>query len=83
MVSEVFAVNIHPGAKIGKEILLDHVTSVVVGETTVIGNNVSILHNVKLGGTGKAYRDRDPKIGDGVLTGAGTCVLGNVKIGVI
>lgn len=79
-VSEVFAVDIHPGAKIGKGILLDHATGVVVGETAVIGNNVSILHNVTLGGTGKASGDRHPKIGDGVLIGAGTCVLGNVRI---
>lgn len=80
-VSEVFAVDIHPGAKIGRGILLDHATGVVVGETAVIGNNVSILHNVTLGGTGKACGDRHPKIGDGVLIGAGTCVLGNVRIG--
>lgn len=80
-VSEVFAVDIHPGAKIGRGILLDHATGVVIGETAVIGNNVSILHNVTLGGTGKACGDRHPKIGDGVLIGAGTCVLGNVKIG--
>lgn len=79
--SEVFAVDIHPGARIGKGILLDHATGVVVGETAVIGNNVSILHNVTLGGTGKVSGDRHPKIGDGVLIGAGTCVLGNVKIG--
>ncbi|KAI8008237.1 hypothetical protein LOK49_LG07G03492 [Camellia lanceoleosa] len=80
-VSEMFAVDIHPGAKIGRGILLDHATGVVVGETAVIGNNVSILHNVTLGGTGKACGDRHPKIGDGVLIGAGTCVLGNVRIG--
>lgn len=80
-VSEVFAVDIHPGAKIGHGILLDHATGVVVGETAVIGNNVSILHNVTLGGTGKASGDRHPKIGDGVLIGAGTCILGNIKIG--
>lgn len=80
-VSEVFAVDIHPGAKIGRGILLDHATGVVIGETAVIGDNVSILHNVTLGGTGKACGDRHPKIGDGVLIGAGTCVLGNVKIG--
>ncbi|CAA2995717.1 serine acetyltransferase 1, chloroplastic-like [Olea europaea subsp. europaea] len=79
-VSEVFAVDIHPGAKIGKGILLDHATGVVIGETAVIGNNVSILHNVTLGGTGKVSGDRHPKIGDGVLIGAGTCVLGNVRI---
>ncbi|XP_010675897.1 serine acetyltransferase 1, chloroplastic [Beta vulgaris subsp. vulgaris] len=80
-VSEVFAVDIHPGAKIGRGILFDHATGVVIGETAVIGNNVSILHNVTLGGTGKTCGDRHPKIGDGVLIGAGTCVLGNVKIG--
>ncbi|PON94053.1 Serine O-acetyltransferase [Trema orientale] len=80
-VSEVFAVDIHPGAKIGRGILLDHATGVVVGETAVIGNNVSILHNVTLGGTGKASGDRHPKIGDGVLIGAGTCILGNIRIG--
>ncbi|KAG4923800.1 hypothetical protein GLYMA_18G080000v4 [Glycine max] len=80
-VSEVFAVDIHPGAKIGRGILLDHATGLVVGETAVIGNNVSILHNVTLGGTGKASGDRHPKIGDGVLIGAGTCILGNIKIG--
>jgi serine O-acetyltransferase len=80
-VSEVFSADIHPGAKIGRGILLDHATGVVVGETAVIGDNVSILHNVTLGGTGKASGDRHPKIGDGVLIGAGTCVLGNVRIG--
>lgn len=79
-VSEVFAVDIHPGAKIGRGILLDHATGVVIGETAVIGDNVSILHNVTLGGTGKVSGDRHPKIGDGVLIGAGTCVLGNVRI---
>lgn len=80
-VSEVFAVDIHPGAKIGRGILLDHATGLVVGETAVIGNNVSILHNVTLGGTGKVSGVRHPKIGDGVLIGAGTCILGNIKIG--
>ncbi|KAA8537280.1 hypothetical protein F0562_027033 [Nyssa sinensis] len=80
-VSEVFAVDIHPAAKIGWGILLDHATGVVIGETAVIGNDVSILHNVTLGGTGKVSGDRHPKIGDGVLIGAGTKVLGNIKIG--
>ncbi|KAL4566899.1 hypothetical protein LXL04_031025 [Taraxacum kok-saghyz] len=80
-VSEVLAMDIHPGAKIGSGILFDHATGVVVGETAVIGDNVSILHNVTLGGTGKIGGDRHPKIGDGVLIGAGTCVLGNVRIG--
>ncbi|GAV59868.1 Hexapep domain-containing protein/SATase_N domain-containing protein [Cephalotus follicularis] len=81
-VSEIFAVDIHPGAKIGRGILLDHATGVVIGETAVIGDNVTILHNVTLGGTGKVSGDRHPKIGDGVLIGAGTKVLGNIRIGV-
>lgn len=80
-VSEVFAVDIHPGATVGAGILLDHATGVVVGETAVIGDNVSILHNVTLGGTGKVSGDRHPKIGSGVLVGAGTQILGNVRIG--
>ncbi|KAI3769189.1 hypothetical protein L6452_00289 [Arctium lappa] len=80
-VSEVFASDIHPGAKIGRGMLIDHATGVVIGETAVIGNNVSILHNVILGATGKISRDRHPKVGDGVLIGAGTCVLGNISIG--
>ncbi|KAL5581216.1 hypothetical protein UlMin_013658 [Ulmus minor] len=80
-VFEVFSVDIHPRAKIGHGILLDHATGVVVGETEVIGNDVSILHNVTLGGIGKISGDRHPKIGDGVLIGVGTCILGNIKIG--
>lgn len=80
-VSEVFAVDIHPGAKIGSGIVFDHGNGVVVGETAVIGNDVTILHNVTLGGTGKVQGDRHPKIGDGVLIGAGAKVLGNVKVG--
>ncbi|PHU08145.1 putative serine acetyltransferase 5 [Capsicum chinense] len=80
-ISDVFAVDIHPAAKIGKGILFDHATGVVVGETAVIGNNVSILHHVTLGGTGKIGGDRHPKIGDGVLIGAGATILGNVNIG--
>ncbi|CAL5190743.1 unnamed protein product [Lathyrus oleraceus] len=80
-VCEVFGVDIHPGAKFGSGILFDHATGIVVGETAMIGNDVSILHSVTLGGTGKSHGDRHPKIGDGVLIGAGTCILGNVKIG--
>ncbi|KAL0333796.1 UNVERIFIED_CONTAM: Serine acetyltransferase 5 [Sesamum angustifolium] len=80
-ISDVFSVDIHPAAKIGKGILFDHATGVVVGETAVIGNNVSILHHVTLGGTGKSGGDRHPKIGDGVLIGAGATILGNIKIG--
>lgn len=80
-VADVFAVDIHPAAVVGKAILLDHATGVVIGETAVVGDNVSILHHVTLGGTGKMVGDRHPKIGDGVLIGAGATILGNVMIG--
>ncbi|KAG2438001.1 hypothetical protein HXX76_005615 [Chlamydomonas incerta] len=80
-ISEVFAVDIHPAARIGKGVLLDHGTGVVIGETAVIGNNVSILQNVTLGGTGKEIGDRHPKVGDNVLIGACATVLGNIPIG--
>jgi len=80
-ISEVFQVDIHPAARIGSGILLDHATGVVIGETAVVGDNVSILHNVTLGGTGAQGGDRHPKVGDGVLIGAGVSILGNVKIG--
>lgn len=79
--SEVFGVDIHPAAKIGKGILIDHATSVVVGETAVIEDNVSMLHEVTLGGTGKDSGDRHPKVRRGVLIGAGAKLLGNVEIG--
>jgi len=80
-VSEIFGVDIHPAAKIGKGIMIDHAHSVVIGETAVVGDNVSMLHSVTLGGTGKEEQDRHPKIGDGVLIGAGAKVLGNITIG--
>ncbi|BDW85008.1 MULTISPECIES: serine O-acetyltransferase [Roseicyclus] len=80
-VSEVFGVDIHPAARIGKGIMIDHAHSIVVGETAVVGDNVSMLHSVTLGGTGKETEDRHPKIGDGVLIGAGAKVLGNIRIG--
>ncbi|CAM6105673.1 unnamed protein product [Calypogeia fissa] len=80
-VSEVFHVDIHPAAVVGSGILFDHATGVVVGETAVIGNNVSILHHVTLGGTGKTAGDRHPKIGDGVLIGAGATLLGPIIVG--
>lgn len=80
-VSEIFGVDIHPAARIGKGIMIDHAHSIVVGETAVIGDNVSMLHSVTLGGTGKEDDDRHPKIGDGVLIGAGAKVLGNIKVG--
>ncbi|MBU2993694.1 serine O-acetyltransferase [Octadecabacter sp. 1_MG-2023] len=80
-VSEIFGVDIHPGATIGKGLMIDHAHSIVIGETAVVGDNVSMLHSVTLGGTGKEEEDRHPKIGDGVLIGAGAHVLGNIKIG--
>ena len=80
-VSEVFGMDIHPAAKIGKGIMIDHATSVVVGETAVVKDNVSMLHEVTLGGTGKDSGDRHPKVMCGVLLGAGAKVLGNVTIG--
>ncbi len=80
-VSEVFGVDIHPAARIGQGIMIDHAHSIVVGETAVVGNNVSMLHSVTLGGTGKETEDRHPKIGDGVLIGAGAKVLGNIHVG--
>ncbi len=80
-VSEIFGVDIHPAARIGKGIMIDHAHSVVIGETAVVGDNVSMLHSVTLGGTGKEEEDRHPKIGDGVLIGAGAKVLGNITIG--
>ncbi|CAL1394388.1 unnamed protein product [Linum trigynum] len=80
-ISEVFGVDIHPAAKVGDGILLDHGTGVVIGETAVIGNRVSLMHGVTLGGTGKEVGDRHPKVGDGALIGACVTILGNVKIG--
>jgi len=80
-VSEIFGVDIHPAAHIGKGIMIDHAHSVVIGETAVVGDNVSMLHSVTLGGTGKEEEDRHPKICDGVLIGAGAKVLGNITVG--
>nr|KJB17519.1 hypothetical protein B456_003G003100 [Gossypium raimondii] len=80
-ISEVFGVDIHPAAKIGDGILLDHGTGVVIGETAVVGNRVSLMHGVTLGGTGKETGDRHPKVGDLALLGACVTVLGNIKIG--
>ena len=80
-ISEVFGVDIHPAARIGSGILLDHATSIVIGETAVVEDNVSILHEVTLGGTGKDSGDRHPKVRQGVLIGAGAKVLGNIEIG--
>lgn len=79
--SEMFAVDIHPAVRIGSGVFIDHGTGVVIGETAVVGNDVSILQGVTLGGTGKEVGDRHPKIGDGVLLSAGAKVLGNIEIG--
>ena len=81
LASEVFSVDIHPAARIGCGILLDHATSFVVGETAIIEDNVSILHEVTLGGTGKETGDRHPIVRSGVLLGAGAKILGRVEIG--
>jgi len=80
-VSEMFGIDIHPAARIGRGIMIDHAHSIVIGETAVVGDNVSMLHSVTLGGTGKEDDDRHPKIEDGVLIGAGAKVLGNITIG--
>jgi serine O-acetyltransferase len=80
-ISEAFAADIHPAARIGRGILMDHATSIVIGETAVIEDDVSLLHEVTLGGTGKATGDRHPKVRRGVLIGAGAKILGNVEIG--
>ncbi|WP_137133906.1 serine O-acetyltransferase [Rhizobium sp. FKY42] len=79
--SSIFQTDINPAARIGKGIFLDHATGLVVGETAVIGDNVSILHGVTLGGTGKEGADRHPKIRHGVLIGAGAKILGNIEVG--
>jgi len=80
-ISSVFAVDIHPAARIGSGIMLDHATGIVIGETAVVGDNVSIMQSVTLGGTGKESGDRHPKVGDGVLISAGAKILGNINIG--
>lgn len=80
-VSEVFAMDIHPAARVGSGILADHATGIVIGETAVMGDCVSILQGVTLGGTGKEDGDRHPKVGNGVLLSAGSNVIGNISIG--
>ncbi|MCW6507234.1 serine O-acetyltransferase [Lichenifustis flavocetrariae] len=79
--SNVFQTDIHPNAEFGKGIFLDHATGLVVGATTVVEDNVSLLQDVTLGGTGKEQGDRHPKIRQGVLIGAGAKVLGNIEVG--
>ncbi|MEM7461108.1 MAG: serine O-acetyltransferase [Pseudomonadota bacterium] len=79
--SQVFQTDINPAAKIGKGIFMDHASGIVIGATATIGDNVSMVHSVTLGGTGKEDGDRHPKIGHGVLLGAGATVLGNINVG--
>jgi serine O-acetyltransferase len=79
--SAVFQCDIHPAAEIGRGIFLDHATGLVVGETAAVGDDVSILHDVTLGGTGKEWEDRHPKIRYGVMIGAGAKILGNIEVG--
>ncbi|KQT86299.1 serine O-acetyltransferase [Aurantimonas sp. Leaf443] len=79
--SAVFQTDINPAARIGRGIFFDHATGIVIGETAELADNVSILQNVTLGGTGKEHGDRHPKIGRGVLIGAGAKVLGNIRVG--
>ncbi|MBU0582226.1 MAG: serine O-acetyltransferase [Alphaproteobacteria bacterium] len=79
--SSVFQTDINPAARIGKGIFIDHATGLVVGETAVVEDDVSMLHGVTLGGTGKAGGDRHPKIRYGVLIGAGAKILGNIEVG--
>lgn len=80
-VNELFDVDIHPAAVFGKGIMLDHATGIVVGETSVVGDDVSFLHGVTLGGSGAERGDRHPKIGNGVLLSAGAKLLGNIEVG--
>ena len=80
-VSEVFQLDIHPAARIGGGVFVDHGTGIVIGETATVGDDVSMLHGVTLGGTGAERGDRHPKIGKGVLLGAGAKVLGNIHVG--
>jgi len=79
--SDVFQTDIHPAARIGRSVFLDHATGLVVGETTVIEDNVSLLQGVTLGGTGKESGDRHPKVRRGAMIGAGAKVLGNIEVG--
>lgn len=80
-VSQVFQIDINPQSKFGRGIFIDHGTGIVVGATAVIGDDVSILQGVTLGGTGKEEGDRHPKVKNGVLVGAGAIVLGNIEVG--
>ena len=79
--SEVFQVDINPGARLGRGLFFDHATGIVIGETAVVEDDVSLLQNVTLGGTGKETGDRHPKIRHGVMIGAGSKILGNIEVG--
>jgi serine O-acetyltransferase len=79
--SALFGVDLHPLARFGSGILLDHGTGIVVGETAAVGDGCTILHGVTLGGTGKDHGDRHPKVGKHVLIGAGSSILGNIQVG--
>lgn len=80
-ISELFAIDIHPAAKIGSGVFIDHAHGIVIGETAVVEDDVSMLHSVTLGGTGKQRGDRHPKIRRGVMIGAGSKILGNIEVG--
>lgn len=80
-VSKELQVDIHPAASIGPGVFFDHATGIVIGETAVVGSDVSMLHHVTLGGSGKTHGERHPKIGNGVLVGAGATLLGSVNVG--
>jgi serine O-acetyltransferase len=80
-ISAVFGIDIHPAARIGRGVFIDHATGVVIGETATVGNNVVILHDVTLGATGKDRGDRHPKVDDDVFIGAGAKILGNIPVG--
>jgi serine O-acetyltransferase len=80
-ISEVFGVDIHPAAQVGRGIMMDHGTGIVIGETAVVEDDVSMLHGVTLGGTGKEAGDRHPKVRRGVMIGAGAKILGNIEVG--
>ena len=79
--SRVFGVDIHPAARIGRGIMLDHATGIVIGETAAVGDMSSLLHSVTLGGSGKEGGDRHPKVGRCVMIGAGAKILGNITVG--
>ncbi|MDJ0513678.1 MAG: serine O-acetyltransferase [Methyloceanibacter sp.] len=81
VISRLLQVDIHPAARIGRGIMIDHATGIVIGETAVVGNNCSLLHGVTLGGSGNEHGDRHPKVGCGVMIGAGAKILGNIKVG--